>query len=265
MSQTVLVTGASSGIGQTTARLLAEQGFNVFGTARKPESTRSGSVTMVPLDVRSDDSVHACVQQVLSQAGRIDVLVNNAGYSLMGAAEETSLDEAKAQLETNFWGVVRMVNAVLPAMRKAGAGKIITIGSLAGITAIPFGAFYTASKFALEGYMEALWHEVRPFGIRVSLIEPGFVRTPIGDSTQIAAAPLAPYDGVRQRATGALGRHVQHGIAPDAVARTVLRAAQSRSPSLRYRVGTDATWFPRLKSVMPWPLFAVGVRRTFAV
>jgi short-subunit dehydrogenase len=255
MAQTVLVTGASSGIGQATAQLLSERGFNVYGTSRKPTGK------LIPLDVRSDDSVRACVERV----GTIDVIVNNAGYSLMGSAEETSLDEAKAQLETNFFGVVRMVKAVLPAMRKARAGKIITIGSLAGITAIPFGAFYTASKFALEGYTEALWHELRPFGIHVSLIEPGFIATPIGESTQVAAAPLAAYDGVRQRATNALGHHVKHGISPDAVAKTVLRIITSRSPSLRYRVGTDAAWFPRLKSVLPWPLFAVGVRRTFAV
>src|SRR6266566_9518033 len=259
MAQTVLVTGASSGIGQATARLLAEHGFNVFGTARKPKAP------LVALDVRSDDSVRACVHQVLSQTGRIDVLVNNGGYNLMGAAEETSLDEAKAQLETNFFGVVRMVKAVLPAMRKAGGGKIINIGSLAGITAIPFGSFYTASKFALEGYTEALWHELRPFGIHATLIEPGFVSTAIGDSTQVAAAPLAAYNGVRQRATAALDQHVKDGISPDAVAKRVLRVIQSRSPSLRYPVGTDAAWFPRLKSVLPWPLFAVGVRRTFAV
>jgi short-subunit dehydrogenase len=255
MSQTVLVTGASSGIGQAIAQLLAERGFKVFGTSRKPAGN------LIPLDVRSDDSVRACVERV----GAIDVLVNNAGYSLMGAAEETSVDEAKAQLETNFFGVVRMVNAVLPAMRKAGRGKIVNVGSLAGISAIPFGAFYTASKFALEGYSEALWHELRPLGINVTLIEPGFVHTPIGEKTQIAAKPLSAYDGVRQRATAALGRHVEHGIAPDAVAKTVLRVVQSRSPSLRYRVGTDAAWFPRLKSVLPWPLFAIGVRRTFAV
>src|SRR3989449_4616415 len=188
MAQTVLVTGASSGIGQATARLLAEHGFNVFGTARKPEAP------LVALDVRSDDSVRNCVQQVLSQTGRIDVLVNNAGYNLMGAAEETSIDEAKAQFETNFFGVVRMVNAVLPAMRKAGSGKIINIGSLAGITAIPFGAFYTASKFAIEGYTEALWHELRPLGISASVIEPGFVHTKIGEGTQIAATSLGAYD-----------------------------------------------------------------------
>jgi len=255
MSQTVLVTGASSGIGQVIAQLLTERGFTVYGTSRKPTGT------LVPLDVRSDDSVRACLDRV----GKIDVLVNNAGYTLMGSAEETSIEEAKGQLETNFFGVVRMVNAVLPAMRKAGAGKIINVGSLAGITAIPFGAFYTASKFALEGYSEALLHELRPLGINVTLIEPGFVHTPIGEKTQIAAKPLSAYDGVRQRATAALGRHVEHGIVPEKVAATVLRAVQSRSPSLRYRVGTDAAWLPRLKSVLPWPLFAVGVRRTFAV
>ena len=204
-------------------------------------------------------------RQVLSQAGRLDVLVNNAGYTLMGAAEETSVAEAKAQFETNFFGVVRMVNAVLPVMRKAGAGKIVNIGSLAGITAIPFGGFYTASKFAIEGYSEALWHELRPLGISVSVIEPGFVHTAIGDATQVAESPLQAYDPVRTRATSALGRQVKGGIPPEAVAKTVLRAIESRTPSLRYRVGTDAAWFPRLKQVMPWPLFAVGVRRTFDV
>src|SRR2546425_8031396 len=255
MSQTVLVTGASSGIGPAIAPLLTERGFNVYGTSPKPTGK------LIPLDVRSDDSVRACVDRV----GPIDVLVNNAGYSLMSAAEETSIDEAKAQLETNFFGAVRMVNAVLPAMRKAGAGKIINIGSLAGITAIPFSAFYTASKFAIDGYSEALWHEVRPFGIHVTVLEPGFIHTKIGETTQTAARQLAPYDGVRQRAQAALARQVQHGIAPEKVAATVLRAIESRNPKLRYRVGTDAAWLPRLKSVMPWPLFAVGVRRTFAV
>src|SRR6266571_3502362 len=188
MAQTVLVTGASSGIGQAIAQLLTARGFTVYGTSRKPTGK------LIPLDVRSDESVRACVDRV----GKIDVLVNNAGYSLMGSAEETSVDEAKAQLETNFFGVVRMVKAVLPAMRQALAGKIITIGSLAGITAIPFGAFYTASKFALEGYTEALWHELRPLGISVSVIEPGFVHTKIGEGTQIAAVSLGAYDSLRK-------------------------------------------------------------------
>src|SRR5437660_2901591 len=182
MSQTILVTGASSGIGQSTARLLAERGFTVFGTARKPDSAKREPFTMLALDVRSDESVRACVAQVITKSGRLDVLVNNAGYAMMGAAEETSVEEAKAQFETNFFGIVRMVNAVLPGMRAAGAGKIINISSLAGNTAIPFSAFYSASKFALEGYSESLWYEVRPFGITVSLVEPGFVTAPSGDA-----------------------------------------------------------------------------------
>src|SRR2546425_9085720 len=146
MSQTILVTGASSGIGQATARLLAERGFAVFGTARKPESAQSQGVTMVALDVRSDESVRACLEEVIAKAGRIDVLINNAGYSLTSAAEEASVEEAKAQFETNFFGIVRMVNAVLPGMRTRGAGKIINISSLAGNTAIPYTAFDSPGK-----------------------------------------------------------------------------------------------------------------------
>jgi short-subunit dehydrogenase len=261
-----LVTGASSGIGQATAQLLAERGFTVFGTARKPEAAKSAGMTMVPLDVRSDDSVRACVQQVVAKAGRIDVLVNNAGYLVTGAAEETSVEEAKAQLETNFFGVVRMVNAVLPAMRAARAGKIINISSLAGSTAIPFSAFYTASKFALEGYSEALWHEVRPFGISVSLVEPGFVNTPIiGEASPVAAHTLPAYDTTRERMLAAFGKSLKGGIPPEQVARRVLQIIEQANPGLRYRVGTDATWLPRLRSVLPWSLYAAGVRKTFAV
>src|SRR6266480_6379391 len=219
VSQTVLVTGASSGIGQSTARLLAERGFTVFGTARKPDPKKRESFTMLALDVRSDDSVRACVEQVVAQAGRLDVLVNNAGYAMMGAAEETSVEEARAQFETNFFGIVRMVNAVLPGMRAAGRGKIINISSLAGNTAIPYSAFYSASKFAVEGYSESLWYEVRPFGVSVSLVEPGFVNTPIGEASPAAARPVAAYDATRKRMLAAFGRSVHAGIPPEQVAR----------------------------------------------
>jgi short-subunit dehydrogenase len=265
MSQTILVTGASSGIGQATARLLAERGFTVFGTARKPASAQSHEVTMVALDVRSDESVRACVEQVVTKAGRLDVLVNNAGYAITGAAEETSVAEAKAQLETNFFGAVRMVNAVLPGMRAARAGKIINISSLAGNTAIPFSAFYSASKFALEGYSESLWYEVRPFGISVSLVEPGFVNTPIGDASPVAAQPLPAYDASRKSMVAKFGRSLAGGIPPEQVARRVLQIVDSKSPGLRYRVGAEATWLPRLRNVVPWKVYAAGVRKTFAV
>src|SRR5947208_3464921 len=265
MSQTILVTGASSGIGQATARLLAERGFTVFGTARKPEGAKSQGITMVALDVRSDDSVRACVQQVVGKAGRLDVLVNNAGYSITGAAEETSVEEAKAQLETNFFGVVRMVNAVLPAMRAARAGKIINISSLAGNTAIPFSAFYSASKFAVEGYSEALWYEIRPLGISVSLVEPGFVNTPIVEASPAAARQLPAYDASRKSMLAAFGHALKAGIPPEQVARRVLQIIAQPNPALRYRVGAQATWLPRLRNVVPWNVYAAGVRKTFAV
>jgi len=265
MSQTVLVTGASSGIGQSTARLLAERGFTVFGTARKPDPKKREPFTMVALDVRSDDSVRACVDQVMAKAGRLDVLINNAGYSITGAAEETSVDEAKAQLETNFFGAVRMVNAVLPGMRDAGAGKIINISSLAGNTAIPFSAFYSASKFAIEGYSESLWYEVRPFGISVSLVEPGFVNTPIGEASPEAERELPAYNVTRKRMLAKFGQSLKGGIAPEQVARRVLQIVKSKSPGLRYRVGAQATWLPRLRNVVPWKVYAAGVRKTFAV
>ena len=261
MTQTVLVTGASSGIGKATALLLQREGFTVFGTTRRPDGVGPQEFPMLALDVRSDDSVKALFDKV----GRLDVLIDNAGYALTGAAEATTLAEAKAQFETNFFGAVRMVNAALPAMRTAGAGKIIIISSLAGLTAIPFGAFYSATKFALEGYAEALWHELRPFGISVTLVEPGFVRTRLGEASQVAAGPLPVYAAAEERVLRAIGGAASRGIAPERVAARVLRIAHTDQPRLRYRVGTDAMWLPRLKHVAPWSVFAAGVRRTFGL
>lgn len=261
MTQTVLVTGASSGIGKATALLLQREGFMVFGTTRRPDAVAPQEFPMLALDVRSDDSVKALFDKV----GRLDVLIDNAGYALTGAAEETTLAEAKAQFETNFFGAVRVVNAALPAMRAARAGKIIIIGSLAGLTAIPFSAFYSATKFALEGYAEALWHELRPFGINVTLVEPGFVRTRLGEASQVAAGPLPVYADFEKRALRAIDGAVSRGMAPERVAARVLGIVQSDQPRLRYRVGADATWLPRLKNVAPWRVFAAGVRRTFAL
>ncbi len=160
---------------------------------------------------------------------------------------------------------MRVVNAALPAMRTARAGKIIIIGSLAGLTAIPFGAFYSATKYALEGYAEALWHELRPFGINVTLVEPGFVRTRLGEASQVAAGPLPVYADFEKRALRAIDGAVSRGIAPERVAARVLGIVQSDQPRLRYPVGADATWLPRLKNVAPWRVFAAGVRRTFAL
>src|SRR5262245_2598374 len=162
--QVVLITGASSGVGRAAARVLSQHGYRVFGTSRDPAgSPASPDVELVALDVRNDDSVAACAKSVFDRAGRVDILVNNAAYELAGALEETSVEEAKAQFETNFFGVVRMVRAVLPSMRERRQGRIVNVSSLSGVSAIPFMGIYSASKFALEGYTEALRMEVEPF------------------------------------------------------------------------------------------------------
>jgi NAD(P)-dependent dehydrogenase (short-subunit alcohol dehydrogenase family) len=196
----VLVTGASSGIGQAIARLLAQKGFIVFGTSRNPsDGEKRSGIEVLPLEVRSEDSVQACVNAVLTKAGRLDILINNAGYELAGAIEDTSIAEAKSQFETNFFGVMRLVNAVLPLMRQQRSGQIINIGSIVGVVPVPFLGAYSASKFAVEGYTEILRHEVRPLNIRVSLVEPGFIKTNLASNRQYAANRIRDYDPWRQR------------------------------------------------------------------
>ena len=262
--QVVLVTGASSGIGAATAALLAERGHRVFGTSRTPTADAApGGVELLALDVGSDASVTACVDALLERAGRIDVLVNNAGVALFGESEATSLDQARAQLETNFFGAVRMINAVLPSMRAHGRGRIINVGSLAGLTGVPLMSFYSASKHALEGYSESLRHELRDLGIAVTLIEPGFVRTGLLRSAQVASAPVPAYDRLRVAARSGVGERIAAGIPPARVAETILRAISDPRPRLRYRVGRDAAWIPRVKAIAPPARFEASTRKLF--
>ena len=260
----VLITGASSGVGQSTARLLSQKGYRVFGTSRNPATTETvPAVEMLALDVRADDSVVACVKAVISQAGQLDVLVNNAGYELAGALEELSLDEAKAQFETNFFGVVRMIKAVVPKMRRQNSGQIVNISSLSGLTPIPFMGIYSASKFALEGYTEALRMEVKPFHIHVSQIEAGFLKTPMMDSRQVAAARITEYDPWRQRAFKAIREYEAKGPGPDLVAETVLKVIASHAPRLRYVIGQQAKSASLFRQLMPSALFEQAVRNVF--
>src|SRR5262245_28590828 len=201
----VLVTGAGGGMGKAVALALSAQGYTVLGTSRQPAERASGTdVPLLPLDVRSDESVAAALEEVLRRAGRLDVLINNAAYRFHGAAEETSVEEARAVLETNFLGMHRMTRAALPIMRKGGGGRIIIISSLAGVNAPPFGALYGASKAALDAYSEALWHEARPLGIHVSVIAPGPMRSEGRDPPQQPTQTIAAYDGPRGRALAAI-------------------------------------------------------------
>jgi NAD(P)-dependent dehydrogenase (short-subunit alcohol dehydrogenase family) len=239
---------------------LGEHGYNVFGTSRNPGSAEvHPNVVMLKLDVRSDAEVKAC----MDAAGAIDVLVNNAGYELAGAIEETSLDELKAQFETNFFGVARMVKAALPGMRQRRRGRIINVSSLAGLTSIPFMGIYSASKFALEGYTETLRQELLPFNIHVSMVEAGFLKTPMMEHRQVARAQISEYDRWRGRAFAAISAKEQKAPGPELVAETIRRIVESRKPRLRYMTGRQANLLSRLHRWLPEPAFEKGVRRAF--
>src|SRR5947199_1124480 len=177
-SKVALVTGASSGIGKATAERLAKAGFEVYGTSRRTAQAGERSFDMLTLDVTSDASVEAAVAEVMQRSGRIDLLVNNAGFGVAPAgAEESSIEQAKSIFDTNFFGIVRMTRAVVPRMRHQGRGRIINIGSVLGFLPAPYMALYAATKHAIEGYSESLDHELRTRGIRVSVVEPAYTKT----------------------------------------------------------------------------------------
>ena len=189
-----LVTGASSGIGEAAAHALLGEGFTVYGTSRRAVAgeERDG-VVFLPLDVTDDQSVAGAVREVLDRSGRIDVLVNNAGLGVAGAAEESSIEQARALFDTNLFGSIRMTRAVLPQMREQGSGRIINLSSVLGLVPAPFGALYAATKHAIEGYSESLDHEVREHGVRVLLVEPAYTRTSFDANSIPADQPLPVY------------------------------------------------------------------------
>lgn len=259
--EVAIVTGASSGIGKVTAELLACNGYRVFGTSRSEYSNARGSEMLV-LDVRSEDSVQRCVDQVMERAGQIDVLINNAGSSLGGFVEETSIEQAKALFEVNFFGAVRMTKLVLPIMRKQNSGRIINVGSLAGLIGIPYQAFYVASKFALKGFTESLRLEVDRFHIKVSIIEPSFFKTNIANSIELGKyTPQEVYAPLREKVEKALRKEVELGEDPSEVARLILRVLRAKNPKLRYRIGKDAIWVPPLKSLLSDKIFSYALKK----
>jgi NAD(P)-dependent dehydrogenase (short-subunit alcohol dehydrogenase family) len=262
-AKVALVTGASSGIGKAIADRLAADGFRVFGTARKPARDDVDGIAMLPLDVTNDRSVAACVKTVIDRGGQLDVVVNNAGYLLAGAVEEATIDQAKAQLETNFFGVVRMTQAVLPHMRERKAGHLITISSLAGLVPVPFWGYYNASKFAVEGLLETLRHEVRPFGIQVAMVEPGAIKTPF--YAQPSATPMPAYARWREPALGAMAEFERKAPGPDLVAAKVSQIARTTKPKLRHRVTREAKMFSFLRWLLPAGAFEAGVRSGFKI
>jgi NAD(P)-dependent dehydrogenase (short-subunit alcohol dehydrogenase family) len=257
-----VVTGASSGFGELTARLLAESGFKVFGTSRRSMAI-GGGVEMLELDVTLQASVDACIQTVLTRSDTIDVLVNNAGQTHASLVEDTPIETAMRVFDTNFWGVVRVTNAVLPTMRKQRSGLIINVSSLAGLVGVPGQGFYAASKHALEGYTETLQTELQQFDIRVSLVEPGFFRTHLHHSMLRVSRGIPDYDSIRSTIESAISEAISGGGDPRDVAQKIVVVARTRQPKLRYRVGSDATWVPRWKTWLPEGWFMAGMRRRF--
>ena len=259
-----LVTGASSGIGEAIARRLAADGLLVFGTSRRPTNSGKAGIELLVLDVTDDESVGKAVDHVVRATGRLDVVVNSAGTTLVGAIEETSTAEARSLLETNLLGVHRVTRAALPHLR-AVAGQIIIIGSIAGFLPKPAEGFYSATKYALEGYFDVSRIETAAFGVRAALVEPGFVRTNLAAKASVVREPLALYDALRSNLSARLERDVNAGVSPELVAKCVSGIVASASPKARYLVGREAAKLRWLKTVLPARVFERGLRRRFAL
>src|SRR6266567_2405476 len=235
-----LVTGVSSGIGREIAQLLAERGARVFGTVRNPKSAKPiPGVEIVRMEVTDDSSVSEAVQSIEQQAGPIGLLVNNAGYSFMGALEETSVAEARQQFETNLFGVLRVTNAILPGMRQQGYGRIVNISSVLGFLPAPYMGIYVASKHAVEGYTETLDHEVRRFGVRALLVEPAQTKTNIRGNSKFAKVALDVYADERKRLTDVVQQSIEHGDDPRIVAEAAGSNGRTFTGIVEARVQSD--------------------------
>lgn len=259
-----VVTGASSGIGLTTAQTLARAGYRVFGTSRKASADASPGITMIQCDVVDDGSVAAAIATILATAGRIDVLVNNAGIGMAGPAEETSIGQARELFEVNLFGVIRMVQAVLPVMRGSGSGRIINVSSVFGFMPAPYMALYAATKHAVEGYTESLDHEVRGFGIRAVLVEPANTRTAFDANLTWADRTLDAYAQVRPGIAGMLRGMMETGDRPEVVADAILRAAQEQKGALRYPAGNGRK-LSLLRRFVPAKAFDKSLRKQLGV
>jgi NAD(P)-dependent dehydrogenase (short-subunit alcohol dehydrogenase family) len=234
----VLVTGASAGIGRAVADRLAASGWTVVGTSRRGTGSSSGAWAGAVMDVDDDASVSEGTAAVLGEHGRLDAVVAAAGWGLAGPVETTPLADARAQVETNFWGAVRVVQAALPTMRTRGSGRLVLVSSIGGVVALPFQAFYSASKFAMEGYGEALAYEVAPYGVHVTMVEPGNVRTDFTASRRdVGGGADDPYAGAMCKAIDTMAEDERNGVDPDRVATVVERVLTARRPPRRASVG----------------------------
>lgn len=259
MQKIILITGASSGMGYETARILAEQGHRVYGAARRVERIQELAqygVQALPLDITDEASIEACVKEIIAREGRIDVLVNNAGYGYLGAIEDVSMAEAKRQFEVNIFGLARLTQLVLPYMRAQRSGRVVNLASMAGRMTFAFGGWYNATKYSLEAFSDALRMEVKPFGIDVVIIEPGGIKTDWG---LIAADHLrdsskgGAYEQTATRMSEGMRKLYLSNIPtdPKVISRKIARAAVCRRPKTRYLTGRGAKFIVFLHAILP--------------
>lgn len=281
MQRVAVVTGSSSGIGLETSLAFARNGFHTYATMRNLEdgsrhimdiATKENlPLQPVQLDVNNDKSVKDAINRIVKEKGRIDIVINNAGYDLAGAIEEISYDDMKAQFETNFFGAVKVMKSVIPIMRNQRNGKIVNITSIGGRVAIPFHSIYHATKFALEGLSESIQYELEPFGIKIILIEPGTVRSDFWKNMKTAATKPSgsesttdlPYSQMKIKIAESLKQVAENGLHPSEVAKAILDATTSDNPDFRYLVGKDATMTIEIRKNMSDREFGNSIKKQF--
>lgn len=241
MKQTILVTGASSGIGLLIANKLHQSGHTVIGTSRNPEKHNSLPFPLLELDISSDSSIESFTKRLFGKINKLDVLINNAGYLVTGLAEETPIDLGREQFETNFWGTVKFTNQLLPQFRKQKQGKIITVGSFLGLIGLPNVAYYSASKHSLEGYFKVLRFELSSFNIKVSMVEPMAFKTNIGTSAVASKVRIEDYDLFRKQTAAFSQEAFANSPSPEPVVDTVIKIIDEKNPKFNFPVGKGAS------------------------
>lgn len=248
MKKNILVTGASSGFGLSLATELYKRGYHVIGTSRNPGKNQSSlPFKMLALDITDDNSIQSFSKQLFTEITQLDVLINNAGFYLSGLAEETSVEQGKQQFETNFWGTVKLTNELLPYFRKQRFGKIITVGSIMGLISLPGGAYYAASKHALEGYFRSLRFELKEFNIKVSMVEPVGFKTNIVTNSKVAANKISDYDQYRITLQDYIKDLFAKSEEPTAVVETLLKLIENENPNFNHPVGKGSALFPAIQ------------------
>lgn len=259
MQKVALVTGSSSGIGFETALALAREGYYTYATMRNTKKSgplleiakkENLPISVIELDVDKPESIKSAVSQIIKEKQRIDVVVNNAGYGIFGCLEDLTIEELKAQFETNFFAIARMIQEVAPIMRQQKEGSIVNVSSVAGRIGFPGTPAYISSKFALEGLSESLRYELSPFGINVIIIEPGVIKTNFFDSMRMATPkPDSPYKDMTHKVVSGIKMMAEMGTPPKEVASVIIKALKEKNPLPRYTVGNDAAMFLEAKKM----------------